>query len=71
MEPQAQGLRPYRPGPWALVPGLGLVVREVNTCGRLRVFVTPDALAMLAMSVARVAWMVGVARGGIMLARRP
>jgi hypothetical protein len=47
------------------------VVREVNTCGRLRVFVTPDALAMLAMSVARVAWMVGVARGGIMMARRP
>lgn len=71
MEPQAQGLRPDRPGPWVLVPGLGLVVREVNTCGRLRVFVTPDALAMLvAMSVARVA-LVSVARGGIMMARRP
>jgi hypothetical protein len=41
----------------ALVPGLGLVVREYMNDGRLQVFATPDAIAMGGMSVARVAWM--------------
>ena len=52
----------------AVVPGLGLVVRE---CGneRLQVFATPDAIAMAAMSCMRVAWMVAVAQAA--LGRRP
>ncbi len=48
------------PSALAVVPGLGLVVREANNSGRLQVFATPDAMA--AMSCTRVAWMVGVAR---------
>jgi hypothetical protein len=48
----------------AIVPGLGLVVREwVNE--RLQVFATPDAIAMAAMSHMRVAWMVAAARAGL------
>ncbi len=52
----------------AVVPGLGLVVRE---CGneRLQVFATPDAIAMAGMSCMRVAWMVAVAQAA--LRRRP
>ncbi len=44
----------------AVVPGLGLVVREHY--GRLQVFATPDTIAMAAMSHVRVAWMGAVAR---------
>jgi hypothetical protein len=47
----------------SLVPGLGMVVRELGNGGRLLVFATPDVVAMASMSAARVAWMVGVARG--------
>jgi hypothetical protein len=49
-------------GPTALsvVPGLGLVVRELY---RLQVFATPDTIAMAAMSPVRVAWMAAVACG--------
>ena len=47
----------------ALVPGLGLVVREAGNGGRLQFFATPDAIAMASMSAPRVAWMVAVARG--------
>jgi hypothetical protein len=49
------------PSALAIVPGLGLVVRE-SGYGRLQVFATPDAIAMAAMSCMRVAWMVSVAR---------
>jgi hypothetical protein len=50
-------------GPTALavVPGLGLVVRDCNN-DRLQVFATPDVIAMAAMSPHRVAWMTVVAR---------
>jgi hypothetical protein len=50
-------------GPTALavVPGLGLVVRERDN-RRLQVFATPDAIAMAAMSPNRVVWMAAVAR---------
>jgi hypothetical protein len=47
----------------ALVPGLGLVVRECGNGGGLQFFATPDAIAMSSMSAARVGWMVAVARG--------
>jgi hypothetical protein len=51
----------WGPTALAVVPGLGLVVREfVNE--RLQVFATPDAIAMAAMSRSRVAWMGAVAR---------
>ena len=53
------------PSALALVPGLGLVVREWDNEGRFQVFASPDAIAMVSMSVARVAWMVAVARGGV------
>ena len=53
----------YGPTALALVPGLGLVVREFGNDGRLQVFATPDAIAMAAMSGVRVAWMVAAARG--------
>ena len=46
-----------------LVPGLGLVTRELLNNGRVQVFATPDVVAMGAMSHMRVAWMVAVARG--------
>jgi hypothetical protein len=45
----------------AVVPGLGLVVREVGNL-RLQVFATPDTIAMASMSHVRVAWMSVVAR---------
>ena len=50
------------PSALALVPGLGLVVRETGN-SRLQLFATPDAIAMASMSAWRVAWMVAVARG--------
>jgi hypothetical protein len=52
------------PSALALVPGLGLVVREEG-CNRVQFFTTPDAIAMASMSVPRVAWIVAVARGTI------
>ncbi len=54
------------PSALALVPGLGLVVREEGN-SRVQFFATPDAIAMAAMSVHRVAWMVGVARGVVLV----
>ena len=45
----------------ALVPGLGLIVREFYT-DRLQVFSTPDMLAMWAMSGIRVGWMTATYR---------
>ncbi len=51
-----------RPSTLAVVPGLGLVVREWCRGGRLQVFAAPDAVAMASMSVSRVAWMGTVAR---------
>jgi DNA-binding beta-propeller fold protein YncE len=52
----------WGPTALAVVPGLGLVVREAGN-RRLQVFATPDAIAMATMSPARVAWMAAVARG--------
>jgi hypothetical protein len=49
----------FYPTALALVPGLGLVVRESN---RVQFFATPDAIAMASMSACRVAWVVAVAR---------
>ncbi len=49
----------------AVVPGLGLVVREAFNDGRLQVFTTPDAIAMAAMSPCRVAWMAVVVRAAL------
>ncbi len=51
----------HYPSALAVVPGLGLVVREWGNL-RLQVFATPDTIAMAAMSTMRVAWMVAVAR---------
>ena len=50
------------PSALALVPGLGLAVRELGNNGRLQFFATPDAIAMASMSAARVAWLACVAR---------
>jgi hypothetical protein len=50
------------PSALALLPGLGLVVRERDNYGRVQFFTTPDALAMASMSAARVGWMVAVSR---------
>jgi hypothetical protein len=47
------------PSALALVPGLGLVVRD---CTRLQFFATPDIIAMASMSTCRVAWLGAVAR---------
>jgi hypothetical protein len=57
------------PSALALVPGLGLVVREAGNSGRLQFFATPDAMSMASMSAARVGWMVGVARGLLVACR--
>jgi hypothetical protein len=51
----------WSPTTVAVVPGLGLVVRELGN-PRLQVFATPDTIAMAAMSPHRVAWMTVVAR---------
>ena len=56
------------PSALALVPGLGLVVRETDNNGRVQFFATPDAIAMASMSTARVAWLACVAR--VVLLRR-
>lgn len=52
----------FRPVILALVPGLGLLMREYYS-ERVEVFVFPDVIAMTAMSVCRVGWMVAVVRG--------
>jgi hypothetical protein len=49
------------PSALAVVPGLGLVVRECLGA-RIQVFATPDTIAMAAMSRSRVAWMGAVVR---------
>jgi hypothetical protein len=49
------------PASLAIVPGVGLVVREFSGA-RLQVFATPDTIAMTSMSHVRVAWMEAVAR---------
>ncbi len=51
------------PSTLALVPGLGLVVREDGNYGRMQFFATPDSIAVSSMSAARVGWMLAVARG--------
>jgi hypothetical protein len=51
------------PSALALVPSLGLVVRELGSGGRVRFFGTPDAIAMASMSCCRVGWFAAVARG--------
>ena len=58
------------PSALALVPGLGLVVRDIADGGRVQVFATPDAIAMASMSALRVAWMVAVARGRVFREQR-
>jgi hypothetical protein len=50
------------PAALALVPGLGLVVREFGNEGQVRFFASPDTIAMASMSTSRVGWMVAVAR---------
>jgi hypothetical protein len=50
------------PSALALVPCLGLVVRDGGNNGRLHFFATPDVIAMSSMSAARVAWLACVAR---------
>jgi hypothetical protein len=50
------------PSALAVLPSLGLVVREWGNRGRLQMFATPDTVAMAAMSCMRVAWMSAVAR---------
>jgi hypothetical protein len=47
------------PSALALVPGLGLVVRD---CSSLQFFATPDVIAMASMSACRTAWLGAVAR---------
>ncbi len=63
------------PSSIALVPGLGLAVREAGTNGRVQLFATPDAIAMASMSAVRVGWLVAVARGAahraLIAARHP
>jgi hypothetical protein len=49
------------PSALALVPGLGLAVREQGN--DVQLFATPDAIAVASMSAARVGWIVAVARG--------
>ena len=51
----------YGPVALALVPGLGLVVREWEGV-RLQVLSTPDMMAMTRMAPIRVAWMAAAAR---------
>ncbi len=50
------------PSALALVPGVGLAVRELGNT-RLQIFATPDTIAMSCMSAVRMGWMAAVARG--------
>jgi hypothetical protein len=52
------------PSALALVPGQGLVVRELGNGGRFQFFATHDAVAMGSMSSNRVAWIAAVVRSG-------
>ena len=54
----------YGPAALALVPGLGLIVRDCWN-SRLQVFSTPDMLAMRAMSAIRVGWMTSTYRAAV------
>ncbi len=51
----------------AIVPDLGIVVREKGNECRVQVFAAQDTMAMRTMSKTRVAWMVAVARGTFFL----
>jgi hypothetical protein len=51
-----------RPVAMAEVPWLGLVVRDVSKPLNLRVYVSPNGMAMAAMSPLRVGWMLAVMR---------
>jgi hypothetical protein len=55
---------PHDPIALAVVPGLGLVVRDLWN-RHLQVFTTQDTMAMAAMSPDRVAWMAVVMRAGL------
>ena len=57
------------PSTMALVPGLGLVVRECWNY-RLQVFSTPDMLAMRTMSDVRIGWMTATYRAIVNMCRR-
>jgi hypothetical protein len=57
-----QGVELPFPTTLALVPGLGLVVREDDN-SNLQFFATPDIMAMTSMSACRVGWLSAVARG--------
>ncbi len=58
------------PSALALVPGLGLAVRDEGAGSRLHFFATPDTIAMASMSAPRVAWIVAVARGVVRRSQR-
>ena len=58
------------PAALALVPGLGLVVREYSNGGRLQLFATVDAVAMAAMSISKTTWMTAVARACFAIRRK-
>ena len=63
MGAQGRGIGQFKfPAALALVPDLGLVVREAGNGGRVQVFATPDAIAMASMSRHRLAWMAAAAR---------
>jgi hypothetical protein len=53
----------FFPSALALVPGLGLVVRDCRWGGRVQCFTSPDIAAMGLMSMCRVAWMVATVLG--------
>jgi hypothetical protein len=53
------------PSGLALVPGLGLVVRQAGNAGCLFLLAAHDDIAMAAMSGHRMGWMVGVARASM------
>ena len=59
------GGRGIVPSALALVPGLGLIVREYGNGGRFQVFSTSDILAMRAMSAIRVGWMTATYRAAV------
>lgn len=59
--PGRRGMQLRRPGALALVPGLGVAVRE-DAGDKIKVLASPDTIAMAAMSTVRVAWMGAVSR---------
>ncbi len=46
----------------AVVPGVGLAIRDYGNGGQVQFFATPDAVAKASMSAPRIAWMGGVVR---------